>query len=162
VGQVPTRPAGARFGKASYNRSGNEENSMFDKIVGRGLSFPVRLSDRDRLSMVEGDADIREAIRIIIMTVPGERVMRPDYGCYIHDLIFHPANYQTATLAEQYVREALEKWEPRITLEEINVTPGGAEYGELLIEIHYQLKNQSSPQSMVYPFYLVPDETKEE
>ncbi|MCU0512884.1 MAG: GPW/gp25 family protein [Anaerolineae bacterium] len=126
--------------------------------VGRGLSFPLRLNDRERLSMVNDDADIRQAIQIIIMTVPGERVMRPNFGCQIHDLIFHPANWQTATLAERYVREALTMWEPRISLENVLVTPGGTEYGELLIEIEYQIRGQPDKRSLVYPFYLLPQQ----
>ena len=70
-------------------------------FVGKGLAFPLRLSDRDRLSMVDNEAEIRQSIQIIIMTVPGERVMRPEFGCEIHNLIFHPANWQTANEAER-------------------------------------------------------------
>jgi hypothetical protein len=124
---------------------------------GRGLSFPLRLSDRDRLTMVEDDADIRQAIRIILFTVPGERVMRPDFGCEIHSLIFYPANQQTAILAERYVREALLRWEPRIELETVTVTPGATELGELWIDLRYRLKGQYDPRSLVFPYYLAPE-----
>lgn len=130
--------------------------------IGRGLSFPLRLSDRDRLSMVQDDTDIRQAIQIIIMTIPGERVMRPDFGCQIHELIFHPANWQTAQVAERYVREAIEMWEPRITLNTVLVTPSNDEYGALIIEIDYQIKGQPDKRSLVYPFYLVPQEDSQE
>ena len=135
---------------------------MPQSYVGRGLSFPIRLSDRDRLSMVQDDADIRQAIQIIIMTIPGERVMRPNFGCQIHELIFHPANWQTAQVAERYVREAIETWEPRITLENVLVTPNNNEYGALVIDIEYQIKGQPDKRSLVYPFYLVPPDEKEE
>ena len=101
-------------------------------FLGRGLAFPVQLNDRDRFSMVEGDADIRQAIYIIINTIPGERVLRPNFGCEIHSLIFSPANSETASLAERYVREALALWEPRIDLIDITVTPGATERGEML------------------------------
>jgi uncharacterized protein len=127
-------------------------------VVGRGLSFPLQLNDRDRIAMVQDDADVRQAIRIIVMTVPGERVMRPSFGCRIHELIFHPANFQTAATAERYVREALTQWEPRITLEDVRVKPGNGELGELTIEIDYKLKDQPDPRTMTYPFYLVPGE----
>jgi len=130
--------------------------------VGRGLSFPLRLSDRDRLSMVQDDADIRQAIQIIVMTIPGERVMRPTFGCQIHELIFHPANWQTAFVAERYVREAIEMWEPRINLEEVMVTPGNGEVGELMINISYKIKGQVDKRSLVYPFYLVPQVSEQE
>jgi uncharacterized protein len=124
--------------------------------IGRRWSFPLRLNDRNRMSTVAGDAAIRQSIYIIVNTVPGERVMRPTFGCMIHEIIFHPANYQTAAIAERYVTEALEMWEPRINLQEVIVTPGGSDYGELLITINYEIKGQPDPRSLVFPYYLIP------
>jgi phage baseplate assembly protein W len=112
--------------------------------------------------MVQDDADIRQAIQIIIMTVPGERVMRPNFGCQIHELIFHPCNWQTAATAERYVKEALDMWEPRISVEEVVVTPTNNDYGQLMIEVKYQLKNQPDKRSLVYPFYLIPQDEGQE
>lgn len=125
-------------------------------VTGRGWAFPPRLSDRDRITMVQDDADIRRSIYIIINTVPGERVMRPDFGCEIHSLVFWPANDQTAAVAERYVREALGRWEPRVTLTDVVATPGNPEIGELQIEIFYKIKDQHDDRSLVYPFYLLP------
>jgi phage baseplate assembly protein W len=124
-------------------------------FIGRRLSFPVRLDDRNLLAMVGGDTAIRQSLYIIIMTVPGERVMRPDFGCQIHELIFYPANAETAALAERYVREAVMRWEPRITLHDVIVTPSGGAVGELWIELRYEIKGQNDPRSMVFPYYLV-------
>jgi len=126
-------------------------------IVGRGWAFPPRLNDRNRMSTVGDDADVRRAIYIVVNTVPGERVMRPTFGCEIHSLIFWPANDQTAAIAERYVREALERWEPRINVMQVRVTPGATELGELFIEIAYQLKGQHDPRSLVFPYYLTPE-----
>jgi uncharacterized protein len=125
-------------------------------ITGRGWAFPPKLSDRDRISMVQDDADIQRSIFIIIGTVPGERVMRPDFGCEIHSLIFWPANEQTAAVAERYVKEALGRWEPRIRLQDVKAHAGNPEIGELMIDIIYQLKDQHDVRSLVYPFYLLP------
>ena len=125
-------------------------------ITGRGWAFPPKLSDRDRISMVQDDADIQRSIFIIIGTVPGERVMRPDFGCEIHSLIFWPANEQTAAVAERYVKEALGRWEPRIRLQHVKAHAGNPEIGELMIDIIYQLKDQHDVRSLVYPFYLLP------
>jgi uncharacterized protein len=125
-------------------------------ITGRGWAFPPKLSDRDRISMVQDDADIRRSIYIIINTVPGERVMRPDFGCEIHSLIFWPANEQTAAVAERYVNEALGRWEPRIRLQSVKAHAGNPEIGELMIDIVYTLKDQHDVRSLVYPFYLLP------
>jgi len=126
------------------------------KHVGRRWEFPPRLGDRNRMSTVDGDTAIKQSIYVIIHTVPGERVMHPDFGCEIHSLIFHPANEQTAAIAERYVREALERWEPRIKLKEINISPGGSEYGELHIALSYEIKGQHDPRSLVFPYYLIP------
>jgi phage baseplate assembly protein W len=138
---------------------------MANSIIGSRVAFPPRLSDRNRFGLVDDDAAIRQSIYLIIYTVPGERVMRPEFGCEIHALIFWPANYQTCALAERYVREALERWEPRIILREVEVTPGGSEsgsaYGELFIRIAYEVKGQHDPRSLVYPYYLHPQTTEE-
>jgi phage baseplate assembly protein W len=133
----------------AYNRN---------STIGRGLAFPIRLSDQDRLAMVQDDANIRRSIRLIIFTVPGERVMRPDFGCEIHSLIFDPANDQTATLAERYVTEALTRWEPRIDLITVQVEMGQTEVGEMFINIEYRIKNEHDLRSLVYPYYLLPVE----
>ena len=127
-------------------------------VLGRGLAFPPRLSDRNRLAMVDGDAAIRRSIYLIIHTVPGERVMRPDFGCQIHELIFDPANAETAAVAERYVREALNRWEPRIDITEIDVIPSSGDRGELLINISYKPKDQPDERILVYPYYLTPGE----
>lgn len=125
-------------------------------IVGKGWAFPPKIGERDMMRMAEDDADIRQAMRIILGTAPGERVMRPDFGCRIHELIFWPANQETADIAERYVREALLRWEPRIRLQAVTVTPGGAQYGQLAVEIEYEIKTRNDKHNMVYPFYLTP------
>lgn len=127
-----------------------------NNVVGKGWAFPPKIGERDMMRMAEDDADIRQAIRIILGTALGERVMRPDFGCRIHELIFWPANQETATLAERYVREALLRWEPRIRIESIVATPGGSRYGEIQIEISYEIKSRHDKHSMVYPFFLTP------
>ncbi|MEO8394915.1 MAG: GPW/gp25 family protein, partial [Chloroflexota bacterium] len=93
---------------------------------------------------------------IILNTAPGERVMRPDFGCNLQDMIFMPANDQTAALIERYVTEALRRWEPRIIVQAVNVTPSGGDLGEILIEILYRIKDSYDTRSLVYPFYLNP------
>jgi uncharacterized protein len=125
-------------------------------ITGRGWAFPPRISDRDQVTMVQDDAEIKQSIYIILNTFPGERVMRPEFGCEIHSLIFWPANEQTAAIAERYVTDALHRWEPRIRLQSVNAKPGDYNLGELLIDVVYQIKDQHDTRSLVYPFYLTP------
>ena len=82
--------------------------------------------------------------------------MRADFGCEIHSLIFWPANDQTAAIAERFVRQAIGRWEPRVILKQVKVTPGATELGELFIEIVYEMKGQHDQRSLVYPYYLMP------
>ena len=124
-------------------------------ITGRRWAFPPQLGDRNNFVLVEDDANIRQSIYVIIYTVPGERVMRPTFGCEIHSLIFWPINLQTAAIAERYVKETIERWEPRITLEKVDVSIGDYDHGQLIINIAYRLKNQHDARSLVYPYYLL-------
>ncbi len=125
-------------------------------FIGSRLAFPFQLGDRNHVALVSGDLAIRQSIYIIVYTIPGERVMHPDFGCEIHSLVFDPINDETAVVAERYVREALLRWEPRINVQEVNVTPGDSELGEMWIEVSYQIKGQYDPRSLVFPYYLVP------
>ena len=126
-------------------------------ITGRRWAFPPHLGDRNHFVLIEDDASIRQSIYVIIHTVPGERVMRPEFGCEIHSLIFAPANEHTAGGAERYVRGALTRWGPRINLEKGGGTPGAYDRGELFIQIEYKIKDQHDPRSLVYPYYLLPE-----
>lgn len=127
--------------------------------LGRRWEFPIQLNERNQIGLIDGDAAIRQAIRVIIYTVPGERVMHPTFGCEIHSLLFAPANEQTAATAERFVREALNRWEPRIILRDVNVTPQPGDLGALMIAIQYEIKNQPDPRSLVFPYYLIAPET---
>jgi hypothetical protein len=128
------------------------------EILGRGIAFPPRLGDRNHLRLIDGDAAVRQSMFLIIHTVPGERVMRPEFGCEIHSLIFAPANQQTAPVAERYVRDALARWEPRVELVNVVVTPGESARAELYIEIIYRHREQPDERNLVFPYYLNPQE----
>lgn len=125
-------------------------------ITGKRWAFPVNLGERDRVALTEGENNIRQAIYVILNTVPGERVMRPQFGCRIHELLFAPANDQTAAVAERFVTEAINRWEPRITLNEVHVTASPGDIGMLYIELKYTTKQSHDRRSLVYPFYLKP------
>ena len=127
-----------------------------DPNVGRGWAFPPRIGNRSRMSMVEDDADIRRSMHVILNTFPGERVMRPDFGCDIHTLIFWPANDETCAVAERLVKEALGRWEPRVNIQSVTATPANTERGEIVIEVVYEVKDRHDVRSLVYPFYLIP------
>lgn len=132
-------------------------NNSIAAILGKRVAFPLQLNDRNQLAMVDGDISVRQSIYLIVMTVPGERVMRPDFGCRIHELIFDPLNEQTAITAKRHVEEAIRRWEPRINVEDLDVSLGYHDRGELLISIQYRHKDRPDPRSLVFPYYLNPE-----
>lgn len=131
---------------------------MSEEIIGRGWAFPPRLDHRGCIATVGGEEEIKEAILIILSTVPGQRVMRPEFGCRLHELLFAPNNRQTAALAERYVRQALARWEPRIQVEEVRAEIDAQESSRLNIYLRYTIKSIHTSRSLVYPFYIIPEE----
>jgi phage baseplate assembly protein W len=124
------------------------------EFLGTGWKFPIRVNPRGGLSYVSAEQDIQEAIWIILSTAPGERQMRPQFGCGIHAYVFelnNPAN--RASMAHQ-VREALTRWEPRIDLLDVRVDSGSDEGNLLLIRIDYRIRANNAFHNMVYPFYI--------
>ncbi|WP_434441104.1 GPW/gp25 family protein [Lentzea sp. E54] len=126
------------------------------EFIGRGLSFPVRTDATGSVALVDGDREIVESIRLILATAPGERPMRPEFGCAIHDLVFAPADSTTAGQIAYEVRQSLERWEPRIDLTDVVVDFAEAGHGTLLIDIRYTLRNTNDPRNLVFPFYVIP------
>ena len=127
---------------------------MAKEFLGRGWRFPVNVTPAGQILMSEHEADIKEAIWIILSTSKGERVMRPDFGCGIYDFVFATINTTTIGLIEASVREALTLWEPRIELINVNVVTDKAEEGMLLISIDYRVRTTNNEFNLVYPFYL--------
>jgi len=127
-------------------------------FLGAGWAFPVGVDTRGRIALAHGERDVEEAIRIILLTPKGQRVMRPEFGCQIHELMFAPNDATTAGLAEYYVRESLAMWEPRIEVDSVTVTSDLIEQERLLIDIRYQIKATHDRRSLVFPFYRIPGE----
>jgi hypothetical protein len=134
------------------------ENIRDREYIGQGLAFPLQVDPRGGIALATGTHDIEQAIRIVLMTAPGERVMRPEFGCRIHELVFAPHDAATESLAAYYVQIALERWEPRIELREVDVVTDPARDGVLLVEIKYLVKDTHDERSIVYPFYLSGEE----
>ena len=134
------------------------DHSRGKEYLGQGLAFPLRMNARGELALASPDRDIEEAIRIILGTQPGERVMRPDFGCRAHELLFEPMHAGTETLMQQYVAEALDMWEPRIDVLGVNVYVDREMDGALWAEITYVIKATHDERSIVYPFFLVGEE----
>ena len=128
------------------------------EFLGKGWRFPVALNLTGGLSQSSLEENVRESIFIILGTAPGERVMRPDFGCRIHDLMFAPNNDETAARAEYYCEEALYKYEARITGVKCKAVPNPDEPNRLDVRIAYQIAGQTSKKNLVYPFYLLKSE----
>lgn len=122
------------------------------EFLGVGWSFPLEVQD-GKVRMAEFEESVRQSIWTILSTSRGERVMRPEFGCGLSDLVFSLNNAATAGLAAYEVRHALDLWEPRIETTSVAVTSGGI--GEFLeIYIEYRILRTNSRYNLVYPFYL--------
>ncbi len=128
------------------------------EFLGQGLAFPLRVNQRGEIALARGEEDIEQAIRIILETYPGERVMRPEFGCRAKELLFEPRDEATMGRMAAMVEEALRRWEPRIEVQSVNVTPDPDHDGALLVEINYIVSATHNERSIVYPFYLVGEE----
>lgn len=123
--------------------------------LGRGIAFPMQTTPTGGIAMSGRSRKIQESIRLILGTQRGERLMRPEFGSDLNTLVFAPNTPATADLARHYVREALSRWEPRITLEEVSVQ-NDPRSGALLVDIHYRVASTFERQNLVFPFYLQP------
>ncbi len=132
---------------------------MTTQIIGRGWAFPPQIGPRGGPALTSERTEIDQAIYIILSTSPGQRVMRPTFGCRLHELVFAPNNSHTVAQARRCVEQALGMWEPRINVIRVNVQPDPEEPNRLLIEIEYKVKATHNQRSLVYPFYLIPEET---
>ncbi|MCF2127479.1 GPW/gp25 family protein [Strepomyces sp. STD 3.1] len=128
---------------------------MAEQFVGSGWSFPLRIGPTGGIALVSGEREIEEAMQLVLATAPGERPMRPEFGCAIHDLVFAPVNEQTAGRIQHEVYTSLDRWEPRIEVHEVDVT-AGTDQSVLYIDVRYSIRGTNNPRSLVFPFYVIP------
>ena len=126
-------------------------------LIGSGWAFPGQITPGGSVRLVQGGEEIDAALRMILTTAPGERVMRPDFGCSMWEQVFAPVNGTTLGLIEQSVREAVVRWEPRVELDSVRAEPEG-DGSMVAIEISYRVKATNDHRNLVYPFYVIPQE----
>jgi phage baseplate assembly protein W len=126
-------------------------------FVGAGWAFPVTTDATAGVALVVRDREIEQSIRMILGTARGERPMRPEFGCRIHDHVFGPANGATAGQIAYDVRDALERWEPRIAVRDVGVAFDQATEGVLYVDVGYVISDSNDPRNLVFPFYVIPD-----
>lgn len=124
-------------------------------FLGRGWPFPLKPAPASgRLSFLTGEEKIRQSIWLILSTAPGERQIRPDFGCGIHDLVFEPNTAALRGLVQQKVFDALVRWEPRIDVVDVQVQTQPEARNYLLIRIDYRLRANNAFFNLVYPFFI--------
>ena len=131
---------------------------MSADFIGAGWSFPLRVDPTNAIALARRVRDIEQAIEIIIRTAPGERPMRPEFGCRIQDHLFAPINQATAAAIAYDVRSALELWEPRIDVQDVRVGVDARELATFYIDVAYRVRADNSERNLVFPFYVIPDE----
>jgi phage baseplate assembly protein W len=131
------------------------------ELLGTGLAFPLSVDRSGGIALATGETDVDQAIEIILSTAPGERPMRPEFGCGVHDFVFDTIDAATVGRLENEIRRALDRWEPRIVIEEVDFDLGQVGEGQLLIHIGYRLRATNHKRNLVYPFYVIPDEGEE-
>jgi uncharacterized protein len=128
---------------------------MPNSFLGRGWKFPVQIDPATgRVAMSDLEQDIKESIYILLATAPGERLMRPEFGCGIHDLVFSSMSTVTMGLFESRVREAINRWEARVDILKLEVFTKEPDRGKLEINLYCQIRNTNTEFNLVFPFYL--------
>lgn len=127
---------------------------MTRAILGRGWKFPIRINGRGGFSLSSEEQDVAEAIWVILATARGERIMRPEFGCGLHDYVFAPNNASTRGAMTYQVQQALIRWEPRIDVVDVRAEDDPGQPNLVLIAVDYRIRSNNAFHNLVYPFFL--------
>lgn len=130
---------------------------MIADFIGAGWNYPMEINVNGEFALAKGSHKIEQAMRLILATYPGERPMRPEFGSRLRDFVFQPVTVDNATDISREVARALERWEPRATVQRVDVEPDPAEAGLLMIDIQYVVKATNDERNLVFPFYTIPE-----
>jgi phage baseplate assembly protein W len=128
------------------------------EFIGTGWAFPTGVGATGGIALVRGDTELVQAMRLILSTYPGERPMRPDFGCRLRDFVFRSGTLDTIAELTAEVRRSLLRWEPRVHIEGVLVRPDPDDPSVLYIEISYRPKDTNDHRNLVFPFYTIPDD----
>ena len=123
-------------------------------FLGVGWKFPLQVTASGKIAQARYEQRIEESIYLILSTAKGERVMLPEFGCGIHELVFAPNNTLTRSVVVQNVRQALVAFEPRIDVLDVNADEAEGEPNLLLLKINYRIRANNALGNLVYPFYI--------
>ncbi|MGH9118438.1 MAG: GPW/gp25 family protein [Acidimicrobiales bacterium] len=133
---------------------------MHEEFIGTGWAFPMAVSATGGIAMARREQELEQAMRLILSTYPGERPMRPEFGCRLRDYVFMGASDETAAQLGYEVQTSLARWEPRCNIEKVAVTPDPDERNLLFIDIKYSIKATNDRRNLVFPFYTIPEEAE--
>lgn len=140
-------------------RVGASEPVRYDAtFVGRGFYWPLQVDHTGSIRLTDGAADIDRSMAVVLATAPGERVMRPQFGCRIWDLLFEPVTPNLLGLMAEAVRDALAQWEPRVEVLDVEPRPDPDDQALVAIAITYRVKATNDRRNLVFPFYVIPHE----
>ena len=131
---------------------------MHEDFIGAGWAFPLRVDPGGGIALVRRERELEEAMRLILSTYPGERPMRPEFGSRLRDYVFRGGTDETRGALSVEVRNSLLRWEPRIDIHDVIVTPDPDEPTLLYIDIVYAPKATNDRRNLVFPFYTIPDD----
>jgi phage baseplate assembly protein W len=131
---------------------------MIADFVGAGWAFPLAVDASGRFALAKGTAKIEQSIRLILVTYPGERPMRPEFGSLLRDFVFRSVTLDNAADLSHEVRKSLRRWEPRIDVTSVETSPAEDEEGLLYIDIGYTVKATNDERNLVFPFYTIPED----
>lgn len=129
---------------------------MAGDFIGKGWSFPIRTNATGGIALVSGEQELKDSIRLILETAYGDRPMRPEFGCGIHEYVFAPADPTTAGRLGYEVRASLKRWEPRIEVNDVTVTVDEEMPGAMFISLTYTARETNDRRNLVFPFYVIP------
>ena len=136
-------------------------NAQQHDFVGSGWAFPPDTNPSGGIALVSREREIEQAIQIIMMTYPGERPMRPRFGCPLRDFVFRSADFSTAVELSLAVKNSVAQWEPRVDVVDVIVKPDPTVRNRLDVEVIYKIKHTNDARNLVFPFYTIPEDGSE-
>ncbi|KJK49265.1 baseplate protein [Lentzea aerocolonigenes] len=128
------------------------------EFVGKRWAFPMGVDANGRIALAGGHEGIEQAMSLVLLTYPGERPMRPDFGCRLKDFVFSSIDGEMITELTMEVRQSLLRWEPRIDVMDVVVRPDPRQHTLVHIDVEYRVKETNDHRNLVFPFYTIPDD----
>lgn len=127
-------------------------------FIGRGINWPMGVDHTGALALTSGAEDLDRSMRIVLSTAPGERVMRPLFGCRIWEMMFEPVTANLLGEMSEAVHEAIARWEPRVDVNDVQVAPDDDDASLVRIRVRYTVRTTNDERNLVFPFYVIPRE----